>query len=65
MDAAQASAMRISHFNKGVFVFSMVVVGDSFGRGILQENIIDVRKALNGMVDTVRCACFVYNLIFY
>jgi len=80
VDAAQASATRISHFNEGVFVFSMVVyagdeqaarqassivVGDSFGRGILQENIIDVRKALNGMVDTVRCACFVYNLIFY
>jgi hypothetical protein len=70
IDAAQASATRISRFNDGVMVFSMViyagddqaakqasaiVVGDSFGQEMLQENFLDVRKALNGVVDTVRC----------
>jgi hypothetical protein len=74
VDAAQASATRISRFNEGVFVFSMVVyagedqaarqassivVGDSFGWEIMQENIVDVRKALNGLVDTVRYVSFV------
>ena len=77
VDAAQASATRISRFNDGVMVFSMVVyagddqaarqasaivVGDSFGREILQENFVDVKKALNGVVDTVRCVFFLFTM---
>lgn len=74
VDTAQASATRISRFNDGVMVFSMViyagedqaarqasaiVVGDSFGRDILQDHFVDVKQALNGVVDTVRYDCFV------
>jgi uncharacterized protein with von Willebrand factor type A (vWA) domain len=73
VEAAQASATRISRFNDGVMVFSMVVyagedqaarqasaiiVGDSFGRDILQEHFVDVKQALNGVVDTVRYVFF-------
>jgi len=70
VDAEQTSTTRISRFNDGIMVLSMViytgddqaawqasavVVGDSFGRDIMQEHIVDVKKALNGVVDIVQC----------
>jgi hypothetical protein len=79
VDAAQASATRISRFNEGVLIFSMVVyagedqaarqasaivVGDLFGREIMQEHFVDVKMALNGVGDTVRCVslAFAWNV---
>ena len=71
INAEQASTTRISRFNEGVMVLSMViytgddqaarqalavVVGDSFGRDLMREHIVDVNKVLNGVVDIVRCA---------
>ena len=67
------SATRICQNNEGIMVFSMViyagddqaarqasavVVGDSFSREILQENVVNVKQALNGVVDTVRYVWF-------
>jgi hypothetical protein len=67
------SATRICRNNEGIMVFSMViyagndqaarqasavVVGDSFSREILQENVVNVKQALNGVVDTVRYVWF-------
>jgi hypothetical protein len=79
IDAAQASATRISRFNEGVVLFTMVVyagedqaarqasaivVGDLLGRDLLQEHVVDVKLALSGVGDTIRYGLFLfYNLI--
>lgn len=76
INAAQASATRLSRFNPGVNIFSMVVytgedqaarqasavvVGNAFGREVLAENIVDITQALNGVADTLRYVVYDYH----
>lgn len=70
VDATQASNTKHSRGNEGIHILSVVVyagddqaarqasaivVGDSFARDIVRENIVDVQKVLNGVADSVRC----------
>jgi hypothetical protein len=73
VDGAQASATKLTRDNEGVFVFTIVVyagddqaarqassivIGESLGRELVQENYVDIRKTLNGVADTIRYVVF-------
>ena len=70
VDATQASNMKHSHGNEGIHILlvviyasddqaarqaSAIIMGDSFAQDIVRENIVDVQKVLNGVVDSVWC----------
>jgi len=80
VDGSQAFATKLTRNNEGLFVFTIVVyagddqaarqassivIGESLGRELVQENFVDVQKALNGVVDTIRCVVFHYDLSYH
>lgn len=73
VDGAQASATKLTCDNEGVFVFTIVVyagddqaarqassiiIGESLGRELVQENFLDIQKTLNGIADAIRYVVF-------
>jgi len=69
VDGAQASATKLTHDNEGVFMFTIIVyagedqaarqapsivIGESLGRELVQENYLDIQKTLNGIADAIQ-----------
>lgn len=69
VDGAQAAATKLTRDNEGVFVFTIVVyagddqaarqassivIGESLGRELVQENYLDIQRTLNGVADAIR-----------
>ena len=73
IDAAQASTTKLMHDSEGLFVFmiivyagdnqavrqaSSIVIRESLGQELVQENFMEVQKTLNGVADTIRYVVF-------